>query len=354
MTNPLIFDGHNDSLLRLYQHCEGDPVGFLEDAGSAAGRGRGQLDLPRALSGGFGGGFFAVFVPPPRDLDPEDLTQSTPPAGYDEPVPQGTAARVALEMIAGYHRLVAASCGRVRPLTSRADLRLEEDSLLALLHLEGAEPVDERLANLEAFHALGVRSIGPVWSRSNAFGHGVPFRFPSSPDTGEGLTAAGRELVRACRDLGMVVDLAHLNEKGFWDAAELGGGPLVSTHTCCHALSPSSRNLTDDQLRAVRDSDGVVGLNFHVGDLRAKGPVRRQIPLTRMVEHLDHMVEIMGLRHVALGSDFDGALMPEELTDASQLPRLVAALSHAGWETEAIAAVTHGNWLRLLDATLLE
>ena len=120
-------------------------------------------------------------------------------------------------------------------------------------------------------------------------GHGVPFRFPSSPDIGDGLTTAGRSLVLACRDLGIIIDLSHLNEKGFWDVTKLGDAPLVATHCCAHALAPSSRNLTDDQLRAIRDSDGVVGLNFHVGDLRAEGGFSREQPIARMIQqHRPH------------------------------------------------------------------
>ena len=281
----LVFDGHNDSLLRLYLHCASDPAAFVEGLDEGDRRAVGQLDLPRALKGGFAGGFFAVFVPPLRDLDLSG-EESELPRGWDEPVPQEPALRVTMEIISLYHRLLRAAGSRLAPVHGRADLTIESGRVLSLLHLEGAEAVDPELRNLESLFAAGVRSIGPVWSRPNAFGHGVPFRFPGSPDTGPGLTPAGRDLLRACAELGMVVDLSHLNEKGFWDAARDARGPLVATHACAHALSPSSRNLTDDQLRAVRDSDGVVGLNFHVGDLRREGKITRELPIERLVEHL--------------------------------------------------------------------
>src|SRR5206468_1669749 len=130
--------------------------------------------------------------------------------------------------------------------------------------MEGAEPIAPDLSNLERWYDRGLRSIGLVWSRANAFAEGVPFRFPSSPDTGPGLTDAGRELVRACNRLGILVDLSHLNEAGFWDVAGISDKPLVATHSNAHAICPASRNLTDKQLAAIKESDGMVGLNYHV------------------------------------------------------------------------------------------
>src|SRR5690606_476421 len=117
-------------------------------------------------------------------------------------------------------------------------------------------------------------SLGPVWSRDNAFAHGVPFAYPSSPDTGPGLTDAGKELVRACNRMGILIDLSHMTEKGFFDVARVSDQPLVATHSNVHAITPSARNLTDRQLDAVRDSKGVVGLNYAVSFLREDGQER--------------------------------------------------------------------------------
>ena len=119
---------------------------------------------------------------------------------------------------------------------------------VAVLHLEGAEAIDPRLEALTSWHAAGLSSLGPVWSRANAFAYGVPFISPASPDTGPGLSRAGRALVRRCAELGILVDLSHLNEAGFWDVAALEAGPLVAPHSGAYALCPTSRNLTDAQL----------------------------------------------------------------------------------------------------------
>ena len=179
----------------------------------------------------------------------------------------------------------------------------------------------------------------------------MPFRFPSGPDTGPGLTDRGRELVAACNRLGILLDLAHLNERGFWDVAELTNRPLVVTHACAHALAPTARNLTDAQIDAIGASGGVMGINFHVGDLRADGRKDPATPLSAIVGHLDHVVERIGVQHVAFGSDFDGATMPTELGDAAGLPRLIDALEAAGYDREAIEQIAHGNWHRVLGQT---
>jgi SAM-dependent methyltransferase len=217
------------------------------------------------------------------------------------------------------------------------------------MHLEGAEPIEPDLSNLHQWYDRGLRSIGLVWSRANAFAEGVPFRFPSSPDTGPGLSDAGRRLVRACNRLGILIDLSHLNEVGFWDVAALSDAPLVATHSNAHALCASSRNLTDEQLDAIAASNGVVGVNFAIGFLRADGTQDPATPLSEIVRHVDYLVGRMGVDHVAFGSDFEGATVPAELGGAAGLPRLVEALRERGYDGEALAKITHDNWLRVLD-----
>src|SRR5207248_9209753 len=175
--------------------------------------------------------------------------------------------------------------------------------------------------------------------------------FPGSPDTGAGLSPAGTELVRACNRLGILVDLSHLNEAGFWDVQRLSGAPLVATHSNAHALCPASRNLTDRQLDAVRESGGVVGVNFAVTFLREDGRNDPGTPITEIVRHVDYLSERMGIDHVAFGSDFDGATIPDELGGAAGLPMLVAALRDAGYDDDAVSKITHANWLRVLRDT---
>ncbi len=165
------------------------------------------------------------------------------------------------------------------------------------------------------------------------------------------MTPAGDALVRACNRLGILVDLSHLNEAGFWDVARLSDAPLVATHSNAHALCPSTRNLTDAQLDAIAATGGVVGVNFAVGFLRSDGRSDPATPLADIVRHVDYLVERMGIDHVAFGSDFEGAVVPEELGGATGLPRLVEALRGLGYDDDAVDRVTHANWLRVLGAT---
>ncbi|MCX5493871.1 dipeptidase [Kaistia dalseonensis] len=343
------FDGHNDALLRLYMKG-GDAAipSFLE--GGAGG----HIDLPRARQGGLAGGLFAIFPPSAAMAGFMEQMQGE---GYDLPLPdpltlaEGQASTLAMAAI--FFRIEAASGGAFAICRSVADIRAANarGALAAVLHIEGAEAIGSDLAMLDVLHAAGLRSIGPVWSRSNIFGHGVPMRFPSSPDTGPGLTDTGRALIRACNRLRVMIDLSHLNEKGFWEVAELSDAPLVASHSNVHAICPVSRNLTDRQFEAIRASGGVVGLNFATAFLRPDGHMDANTDIGVMIRHLDAMLERLGEKGVALGSDYDGAVVPSALSDVSHLPRLWDALSEHGYGDELIRRIAYENWLDVLDRT---
>lgn len=340
-----VFDGHNDVLLRLWMAARGgaDPVAqFIE------GTPRGHIDAKRAKAGGLAGGLCAIYIPS------GDLVMGRPDAngGYVTPLPaplhREPSLAIAVDMAAIALRLERA--GGWKLCRGTADIRaaMAAGVFAAVLHLEGCEPIDADLAPLEVFHAAGLRSLGPVWSRPNIFGHGVPFAYPMSPDTGPGLTDAGKRLVLECDRLGILVDLAHLTEKGFWDVAEISERPLVVSHSNAHALTPVARNLTDRQLDAVRERNGVVGLNFAVTMLRLDGRERADTALDDMIRHIDHLVERVGIDGVAIGSDFDGATVPRAIGDAAGLQKLVAALENAGYAGDDLARICRDNWLRVL------
>jgi membrane dipeptidase len=346
-----IFDGHNDVLLRLNKKSE--PDGGL--ASFLNGDGIGHLDLPRARSGGFTGGLFAVFVPsnePEGALD--ELMRS---AQYDAPLSIPTeltyAQAYAFRLIVLLMRIARESKGAVRVCRSAAELRqaIKDGALATVLHTEGAEPIDADFRMLEILHAAGLRSLGIVWSRQNIFGHGVPFRFPSSPDTGPGLTDAGKALVKACNELGILIDLSHITERGFWDVASLSQAPLVASHSNAHALCGHSRNLTDRQLAAIRESGGIVGINFATCFLRADGRINADTPLETVVRHADYLIDKLGVEGVGLGSDFDGAIIPKEMETAAGLPKLVEAFRAAGYDEATLKALCAENWLRVLKRT---
>lgn len=347
-----VFDGHNDTLVDIRFPKPGEERSFLERSE------HGHLDLPRAVEGGFGGGFFAVCVPAdPTSRDPAESDLLLTETGYELPLPPpldpAYARQTTVSVIASAFRLEAESVGKVKVVRSAREVAscLRRGVIAVVLHFEGADAIDPELEALHIFYQSGLRSLGIVWSRPNAFGTGVPFKFPGSPDMGPGLSERGKALVRECNRLGVVVDLAHLNEQGFWDVAALSDAPLVVTHAAAHALCPSTRNLTDRQIDAVGESGGVIGVAFHVGFLRADGRPEADTPITEIVRHIDYIAGRIGVEHVALGSDFDGAVMPLELGDVTGLPKLVDALRAHGYDDAALRKVTHENWLRLLEQT---
>ena len=340
---PAVFDGHNDALTA-------DDHALIAD-----GKPGGHLDLPRMRAGGVRGAIFAVFTR--SDGGARDVTVPRDDGVVEfEPAPpvEHTVAAADASAVAG--RLLALErAGRLRVARSVADLDrafADDDGGLpaAVLHLEGAEAIDPGLEALDLWYEAGLRSIGPVWSRPNAFASGVPFISPSSPDTGPGLTDAGRALVRRCGELGIVIDVSHLNEAGFWDIARLDVGPIVASHSGVHALCPTSRNLLDSQLDAIRDSGGLVGIVFAVPFLRPDFADDPDTPVSLIAEHARYVADRIGVDHVALGSDYDGATIPAPLGDVAGTPKLLDALGDAGFSSGEVAAIAWGNWRRVLGA----
>lgn len=336
-----IFDGHNDALTR-------------DEDGDLARRGdKGHLDLPRMREGGMRGGIFAIFTP--SEGEPSQQVSFGANGSHDEPLADPVEHEIAVAHAtrAADRLLDLERRGEVAVARSIADVDAAEgpgSPPVAVMHLEGAEAIDPGLELLDRWYERGLRSLGPVWSRPNAFAHGVPFRFPSSPDVGPGLTERGFALVEACRELGILVDLSHLNEAGFWDVARLEPGPLVASHSGAHALCPASRNLTDRQLDAIGASGGLVGTVFATPFLRPDFADDPDTPLALIAEHARYVADRIGVDHVALGSDFDGATIPAALSDASGLPRLLTALQNGGFSEPELKAVCWGNWRRALDS----
>jgi membrane dipeptidase len=336
-----VFDGHNDAITR-----EGEPdlSRRLPD---------GHLDLPRMRDGGMRGGVFAVFSPSPGEASQQ---VRFPPGVYAEPL-----ARPLPQSRAAAHAEAAAA--RLLALESEGELTLaraieDVDAAfdgstppVAVLHLEGAEAIDPGLESLPVWHRRGLRSLGPVWSRVNDFATGVQFAFPSSPDIGPGLTDRGRALVTACAELGILVDLSHMNEAGFWDVAGMElERPLVASHSGAHALCAASRNLTDDQLDAIGASGGLVGIVFATAFLRPDFADDPDTPIALIAEHARYVADRIGVEHVALGSDFDGATIPAALDGAAGFPKILEELRKAGFSEAELAAICWHNWRRVLAA----
>ena len=336
-----VFDGHNDALTRP------------DHARLGEGRDGGHLDLPRMRAGGIRGGIFAVFSWAGDDEHEEPLARDDGVIEFALPAELDHSVAAAQASAAAGRLLALERAGHVRVARRLADLAAAREGSgppAAVLHLEGAEAIDPELEALPLWYAAGLRSLGPVWSRPNAFGHGVPFISPSSPDTGPGLTDAGRRLVAQCAQLGILVDLSHLNEACFWDVARLDTGPLVASHAAVPALCPTSRNLTDAQIDAVSSSGGLVGIVFACPFLRPDFADDPDTPVELIARHAAYVAERVGVSHVALGSDFDGTTVPAGVGDAAGMPRVLQALADVGFNAAEIEALAWESWARVLGA----
>jgi len=287
----------------------------------------GHADLPRMIAAGVNIQFFALFSDP------------------DHRVP-GYALR-ALEMIESFYagmEKAARSGLPVGVIRTREDVDRAEGGLWGLLAIEGGEVIDRSLDALFAFYRLGVRAMGLVWNYRNALADGVMTR-----GGGGGLTPFGKEVVKAMWEVGMVVDVSHLSEAGFWDLVRMGGGPIVASHSNARALCDHPRNLTDDQIRAIAGTGGVIGVNFYPPFLTSSG----RACIDDIVRHIEHIATVGGAACVGLGSDFDGFdTPPQGMEDVRRLPDLVPLLRQRGCSEGEIAAVMGGNWARLLKRVL--
>ena len=279
--------------------------------------------------------------------------------------PEGSL-REALSQVASFHRALDENADRVRQVTTAADLdEVESGGRIGLmLSLEGVECFGVETWPADVFHALGVRMAGLTWNRRNAFADGAA-------EEGGSLSRLGRELVDRLVSLGVILDLAHASSGVFTELlARADGAPVICSHGACRAVYDTPRNLDDAQLRALRDAGGLLGLMLHPV---AIGPEQRT--LDGVIDHLEHAVSVMGGDRVCLGGDFttrlwqamppppipkDGLMPPglepglgiEGLTGSERYPALVARLGERGWGEAEVAAVTSGNLLRFLRASL--
>lgn len=314
----IVFDLHSDAVLRL-------------DAGvdlSLAAK-SGHFDLVRARRGGLGAIFLAAWI------DPRFL-------------PAGAAGRT-LGLLGALRRFVVEHEDRVGLALGAEDVvRLNRCGRLAvLLSIEGGHAIENDLRLLETYAALGVRSLTLTWMNTNDWAD-------ASTDpvvTRGGLTPFGRRVVREMNRLGLVVDLAHVSRETFFDALEVTSAPVLVTHAGARALADHPRNVDDAQLRALARNGGAVGIAFYPGFLSASAG--EDVGVEHVLDHIEHVVSVAGLDHVALGSDFDGiTTTPRGLEDVSRLPAVSDGLRRRAFSEADIRKVLGGNALRVLRAAI--
>ena len=353
MTNNIpFFDGHNDFLLRLMF------AGNDRDALWLGSHAKGHLDLNRMKEAGFAGGLFAIFVPPISKGPPPDFAALMAKSPYNVPLPpmmnHDLAQPTALTMAGLLHWMERAAPNDFKVCRTVAEIRdsVASNVIAGVMHMEGAEAIGPDLDALYLFYDMGLRSLGPVWSRPTIFGEGVPMKFPGSPDIGDGLTEKGKDLVRLCNELGILIDLSHMNEAGFNDVSAISSAPLVASHSNAYALSNSPRNLTDRQLAQIKDTGGMVGLNYATFYLNEDGSAGRDMGWDPLIRHMDHLIEHLGEDHVGLGSDFDGCIVPDLIGDVTGVPNLLTAFAAHGYDTALLTKIARDNWINCLERTL--
>ena len=221
----------------------------------------------------------------------------------------------------------------VTPCRTFADLEQAraDGKIAAVLTVEEGGVCKGDVENLRTLHRLGVRMLTLTWNHENELG------FPNGQSGG--LKEKGAEFLAEMESLGMIPDVSHLNDEGFWDVCRLAQKPFAASHSSARTLWPHRRNLTDEQIKAVADRGGVVGVNFY-SDFLAD----REITQTAdVVRHMKHMRDVGGLDVVALGSDFDGITCPLEMVDAAGMDQLVRAMEHAGFTQREIDRICWEN-----------
>jgi len=334
----------------------------------------GHFDSVRAQEGGLDAQFFSIWVEP----------QLFGGGGQN-------AMKRADDQIAAVRALTEKHSDTWQFATSAADIRriVSEGKLAALTGLEGGYAVDEKLENVERYYGMGVRYMSPAWSVSTSWAG-------SSGDAvgaTRGLNEFGRAVIREMNRVGMMIDVSHVSDKTFWDIVNTSNKPVIATHSGCRAIANVPRNLTDEMIRALAKTGGVVNVIFYPEHLepgwsekkkrvdaeiaplvqqaseaekrdavhkkiardgvRSEQYAKRLPPVTvaRLVDHIDHVVKLAGIDHVGIGSDFDGVQSTlTDLHDVAELPNLTRELLKRGYSESDIGKVLGGNMLRVMEA----
>ena len=280
----------------------------------------GHLDVPRMIEGGVSCQVFAV-----------SSERSRIPA---------FPLRTAIMMVERFHR-ECESIPQLEPVTSYKEIidAKRRGKVSGMLSIEGADVIEGRIEMFGVFHRLGVRMVGLVHSLRNQLADGVTDR-----RTGGGLSELGVQAVEELDRLGMIIDISHLNDEGFWDVMEHTRNPVIASHSNAREVCGHPRNMTDEMIQALAENGGVMGMNFAPSFVH---PV--EATLRGVVDHIDHIVNLVGPDHVGLGSDFDGIpYTPKGLEDVSRMPDITRELVKRGYEKETIMKTLGGNHLRLI------
>ena len=353
----IVLDTHVDTTQRL----------LFEKFDLATRDTKGHLDLPRMREGGLDGAFFSIYVPA-TVTGPEAVKRS-------------------LRLIDSVREQARQHPNDLVLSTTASEVRRahKQGKIAVLMGMEGGHMIDDDLGVLRTYAGLGVRYLTLTHSRNTNWAD-------SSTDVAKhnGLSDFGREVVRELNRLGVMVDISHVSDKTFYDALEVSKAPVIASHSSCRALCNVPRNMTDDMIRALARNGGVIQINYHIGflsqdyadasraiadernarmaeveKLYAADEARKlqgydrinkefatrlpNVSWEKIIDHIDHVVKLVGPDHVGLGSDFDGATMPEGMEDCSKLPRITEALLKKGYSAKDVEKILGGNLLRVME-----
>lgn len=313
-----VVDAHCDTALRLAKGVSLTP--------GADGEEDGHVDLPRLRKGGVDLQVFALWV----DHDRHTLN----------------APQRALTLLDAVWREIDNHPDALRPILDAADLDAAraEGKIGVMLSIEDGAALGGSTAALRMFYRLGVRARGLTWNGRNELAEGV-----GPQQSGGGLTQFGRDVIGEMDRLGMVVDVSHLTERGFWDVTETTTRPFIASHSNARALCDHPRNLTDEQIKALAERGGVMGMNFFAVFIQEDGGAS----IADVVRHIDHIAALVGPEHIGIGSDYDGiSRTPAGLEDVATLPRLTEALLAEGYDEAVIRGILGGNFKRVFEEVL--
>lgn len=289
----------------------------------------GHLDIPKLVNSGVDGAFFALYVPASLDSEPEE------------------AFRHADKLLVNLVKVVESNGDRLAFARSETQARENKSQGLfsVFIGLENGSPIGKSLERIRWFHDRGVRYITLCHSENNEICDSCA---PKQKRWG-GLSPFGREVVAEMNRLGMLVDVSHVSDDTFYDVLECSAKPVVATHSCCRALSDHPRNMTDEMIRDLAAKGGVIQINFYPVFLDVTLP-ENEVPFTRIADHIDHVVNLVGVDHVGIGSDFDGIdSVPVGLEDVSRMPVLFDELRRRGYSDSDLCKIAGGNFFRCLE-----
>lgn len=313
----IIFDGHCDTVLDIFNKKRS--LGEKSDYS--------HLDIPRMKKGGVNVQFFAAFI--------EEIYK-----------PNASLKRT-LQLIDCIYQQIEKNKEEISIATDYEQIKntIEADKIAAILSIEGGEALEGDLGVLRMLYRLGVRLLTLTWNQRNQIADGV-----GESQTGSGLTEFGFKVIDEMNKLGMLIDVSHLSETCFWEVIKRSKSPIVASHSNCYALCPHLRNLKDEQIKAIAEKGGIIGITF-VPDFLTNE--KRETTIKDVTEHIDYLVKRVGVDYVGLGSDFDGTkVLPLGLEGVDKITNITKELLKQGYKVEDIKKILGENWLRVFTEVI--